>query len=306
MNEPEFDVDVSRDHRAEPMLEPESAVGTASPRSGLARYRRPAVLGLVAVALVAVGWSLVPGDNAPGSPEDVPLILAEDTPTKERPADPGGITIPNQDKLVYDLIEPTRQDGEVVERLLPPPEEPVVIAPLPAEPEAIDPAATADAIGEALDEPEETVAAVPEVPAEPEEGATEAAETLAEVAPAAGTDATAEAATETVSATFDETVDQAVAALEEEEADATSSRTWRVQIGAVKDETQVEPEWQRLKGKLGALVAGLALKVETADLGSGQGLYHRLQVGAFADRNGAEGLCTEFKARGVDCLVVRR
>jgi len=284
MNKPEFEGGVAPDRGADPMLEPDGAASPVSPRRAWTRYRRPALLGLAAVVLAVLGWSLVPGDDVPGSPEDVPLILAEDTPTKERPADPGGITIPNQGMHVYDLIEPTRQDGEVVERLLPPPEEPVAVALLPAQPESepIEPAATVDVIGEALEELE------------------------AAAAPAAGTDATAVASEDAEASSIDEKVDQTVAALKEDEADTTSSRTWRVQIGAVKDEAQLEPEWQRLKGKLGALVAGLALKVETADLGSGQGLYHRLQVGAFADRNGAEGLCTEFKAHGVDCLVVRR
>lgn len=300
MNKPEFDGGVAPDRGADPMLEPDGAASPVSPRRAWTRYRRPALLGLAAVVLAVLGWSLVPGDDVPGSPEDVPLILAEDTPTKERPADPGGITIPNQGMHVYDLIEPTRQDGEVVERLLPPPEEPVAVALLPAQPESepIEPAATVDAIGEALEKLEAAAA--------PAEGTADAADALAEVAPAAGTDATAVASEDAEASSIDEKVDQTVAALKEDEADTTSSRTWRVQIGAVKDEAQVEPEWQRLKGKLGALVAGLALKVETADLGSGQGLYHRLQVGAFADRNGAEGLCTEFKAHGVDCLVVRR
>jgi cell division septation protein DedD len=226
--------------------------------------------GLVAVAAVtaAVGWTLLgPGDIA-RTPEDVPLILAEDSPTKQRPAEPGGITIPDQDKLVYGLIDPTSQDGEVVERLLPPPEEPVAIEPVAPAPEAAT-------IGEALDESAD----------------------LAGVAPAAGTEPVAVPDAEPAGT---------LAAAVPDEAEPATNRTWRVQIGAVKDKAQVDPEWRRLKGKLGDLVAGLALTVETADLGSGQGLYHRLQIGAFAERTGAEALCTELKSLKVDCLVVRR
>lgn len=281
-----------------------AATGTEAPESpkGARRWAMPRgrtrVLGvlLVGTALAGLGWTLLGPSGAPVGPEDVPLVLAEDTPTKERPAEPGGITIPNQDTLVYGLIEPTRQDGEVVERLLPPPEEPLAIAPPPAEPVVVPQPEPESA-------PAATIGQVLEDTAEPTVEAADQAAELADVAPAAGTEEPAPP-----EATFEDEVGAAVSALEAEpaEPEPASSRIWRVQVGAVKDEAQVDPEWRRLKGKLGDLVSGLGLTVETADLGSGQGLYHRLQLGAFADRGGAEALCAELKARGVDCLVVRR
>ncbi len=235
------------------------------PRRRSSRDRALLVVGLAAVLGAGVLWVALPREQAVPSSDEVPLVKADPEPTKVRPEDPGGLAIPDQDKLVYGLIDPTAQDGEVVERLLPPPEEPVVVEPAAPEPVAEDALAGAATTAEA---------------GEP------APEALAEVAPGAG-------------------AEDVVAAIEPApEADA--GHLWRIQVGAVKELAQVDPEWARLKKKLGGLMAGLAITVETADLGSEQGLYHRLQVGAFAERDGAEVLCAEFKALKVDCLVVRR
>jgi len=53
----------------------------------------------------------------------VPVIRAEITPVKIKPADPGGMEVPDRDKLVYDRLN-GEGAGTNVERLLPPPETP--------------------------------------------------------------------------------------------------------------------------------------------------------------------------------------
>jgi hypothetical protein len=57
------------------------------------------------------------GDNAGSG--GVPLIRADERPTKVKPEQPGGMEIPDRDKLIYN---PTRK---VVEHLLAPPEKPM-------------------------------------------------------------------------------------------------------------------------------------------------------------------------------------
>ena len=67
--------------------------------------------------------------DAAGS--DAPLIRAVERPTKVKPERPGGMEIPDRDKLIYN---PTRS---VVEHLLPPPEKPMTRpAPPPSQTEA--------------------------------------------------------------------------------------------------------------------------------------------------------------------------
>src|SRR5207302_11081285 len=50
---------------------------------------------------------------------DVPLIRADEHPTKIKPQNPGGMEVPDRDKLIY------TQKRATVEHLLPPPEKPM-------------------------------------------------------------------------------------------------------------------------------------------------------------------------------------
>jgi len=87
-------------------------------------------LGLLVMALFGGGlWfayihqTRYSGGDVPG--DQVPLIRADERPTKVKPEQPGGMEIPDRDKLIYN---PSRK---VVEHLLPPPEKPM---PRPAPP----------------------------------------------------------------------------------------------------------------------------------------------------------------------------
>jgi cell division septation protein DedD len=51
---------------------------------------------------------------------DVPLIRADERPTKVKPEKPGGMEVPDRDKLIY------TQKRATVEHLLPPPEKPML------------------------------------------------------------------------------------------------------------------------------------------------------------------------------------
>ncbi len=88
-----------------------------------------AVTGLVFIGTVmwfAYRWISLPAVDTP------PLIQAEPTPYRVRPDNPGGTDFPHQDKLIYGRLAPTTE--RPVERLLPPPEEPVIIAPTYSQP----------------------------------------------------------------------------------------------------------------------------------------------------------------------------
>jgi hypothetical protein len=113
----------------------------ADPREDEAR---PRFRGLVAslVALVVIGvfagslWfayqqGIKRGGVITGA-ADVPLIRADDRPTKVRPEKPGGMEVPDRDKLIY------TQKRAAVEHLMPPPEKPM---PRPTAPSAAGPSA---------------------------------------------------------------------------------------------------------------------------------------------------------------------
>jgi len=82
------------------------------------------VLALLIMGLFSGGlwFAYVQGKRHAGSDAangDVPLIRADERPTKVKPEQPGGMEIPDQDKLIYN---PTRK---VVEHLLAPAEKPM-------------------------------------------------------------------------------------------------------------------------------------------------------------------------------------
>jgi hypothetical protein len=92
-----------------------------------------AALGMAAIFAAAAWYALQRSDMQPRVLAEVPLVRAELGPVKEKPEDPGGLKIPNQDKLVFERITPKPQ-GPKVEKLAPAPEEPIVKPPAPAAP----------------------------------------------------------------------------------------------------------------------------------------------------------------------------
>ncbi len=77
-------------------------------------------------AFAGVVWYAYDQGLRRGTETTAPLIKADARPTKVRPEQPGGLQVPNQDKLVYEAMRPGETSGAArVERLLPPPERPV-------------------------------------------------------------------------------------------------------------------------------------------------------------------------------------
>jgi len=81
---------------------------------------------LIALAGVgaALGWLQMGEGLLAEKPAEVPLIRAAVTPIKVRPESPGGMEIPDRDKLVYGRLS-TSSGPPPVERLLPEPEQPM-------------------------------------------------------------------------------------------------------------------------------------------------------------------------------------
>lgn len=78
---------------------------------------------VILVVASTVLWFLyrwVSGENS----NPPPIIPADTTPFKVRPENPGGMMIPYQDKLVYGRL--SQDASQPIERLLPPPEQPMI------------------------------------------------------------------------------------------------------------------------------------------------------------------------------------
>ena len=69
---------------------------------------------IIGVVIVAVGAWAIWGDYLTGGSSDtIPIVRAPIGPIKVRPDTPGGINIPNRDKLVYDRLEKKPQNAKL-------------------------------------------------------------------------------------------------------------------------------------------------------------------------------------------------
>jgi outer membrane biosynthesis protein TonB len=104
---------------------------------------RPRFRGVVAIAAALSVMAIFAGGlwfayhqglrHASVGAVDVPLIRADDRPTKVKPEKPGGMEVPDRDKLIY------TQKRAAVEHLLPPPEKPMPRpTPPPAHPARVE------------------------------------------------------------------------------------------------------------------------------------------------------------------------
>lgn len=282
----------------------------------------PVVLVLAAIgAFIGLVWWAYQAANRPETPAELPVVEAEPGDPKVRPESEGGMTVPNQDKLIYqELGQAGGQDaGEpTVERLLPPPEEPLD----PPAPPAPEPAQTAaDTAGLTPPPPPQEISPTlqPAEEGQPEPAETppaQAAETPAPTGDAAteqqaGAEQAAEPAPAPEQAPVPEAEPEQQAAApatppEEPEAPAPAAAGtgFRVQLAALKSEADARQAWARLQKAHADLLGGLQPTIQRADLGD-QGVFYRVQAGALPSREAAAALCDQLKAKDQACLVVK-
>jgi cell division septation protein DedD len=245
----------------------------------------------------------------------LPVIVADTTPLKSRPESPGGIEVLNQDVAVLNDSAPGPGKPQA-ERLLPPPETPQVAQ---AEaPQSLSVAEVENLLGPPLETaagpiedlvtpeqnqapaaPKIAAAILPETAAEPVlpepqveiQSETQAEAPLAPEPPAALPVAPSVAPSEPAAQ---------IAALPEAKAG-----DYVVQLAALRSMDSARPAWTQMQKSHLALLGDRELAIQQVDLGD-RGIFYRVQAGFFADRAGASELCNALKARGQDCLVVKR
>lgn len=286
-----------RPHQILPASEPELLGFDARRRSRRTRrLKGPALVGSGVLALGLITWSTC---GAPEIDDALPPIAAGppeagevgDAATQELTTESGAL-----EATTVEVEEPTLEDAPYGE-----PEavqETVATTPEPVQesaPGAPDPAQEADSaprelqLGPVLAGGEPDVAPEPAVPAaaaEPEPTALAAAP-VAEPLPTPAPPAASAPKTPLTP-----------------EARKALSGAYTLQLVSVRSSEDALRHWGTLKGKHPHLLAGLSPTVQRADLGA-KGVYHRLRVGPFADRESAASACEALQMRGGSCLVVR-
>lgn len=75
-----------------------------------------------------------------------------------------------------------------------------------------------------------------------------------------------------------------------------------VQVGAFRSNAEAAGYYDKLRARLGSVIANKSDHIQRADLGA-KGVYYRLQVGPFSSKEDATAYCNRLKANGQDCIV---
>jgi hypothetical protein len=210
------------------------------------------------------------GDGA----ADVPLIRADRRPMMVRPAEPGGLRIPDRNMLIYD------PGKRLAEHLLPPPEQPMARPTAAAARVGTPPTAAA---------PTNSAASASLVPA-PATGSAPAGVLAGQVAARpSGTPASSAAAAKPQDAAHG--------------TPSTKSGNVRLQLGSVRSASAARLEWDRIRKRNSDLLAALSANAVRADLG-GRGIYYRIETGPVGGL-AANRICGELKQRKIGCVIVR-
>jgi len=281
------------------------------------------------VVYVAYQQGLREGQRTPP-----PTIAAKPGPIRDKPADPGGLEEPYQDKFVLN-----GEDAGTDISLLQGPEEPVarplpVEEAIPEEPvdveESIRSAAAEPTIADLIDESRavDAGAALAVIDVEPDPVPVAEPMIIERARPPAPEPEPVAEEPEAVPLEVTrapEPVELAVVPDPEPEAPAQemraaapegdrtqvtgslnpSSGNWVVQVASVKgDEAQAQRRADSIGESYQSTLASLALEVKRADLGD-KGIYYRVRIGPFAEKSGANEICQKLKGEGQDCFVAK-
>lgn len=330
-------------HAADPIeaaLDAIDAEDGTAPRGALRRVL-PALAAIVALsAFGAVVWYAYSTGVREGSEVAAPL-LKPSGPSKIAPREPGGREILDQDKRVYGVIDRSAGDRRV-ERLLPPPEnplpppvaaQPTVAPPLPTPklavpklpppppsitaPATVPPPPTPVAKAPPIPKPVAKGPPVPKpaasVPPPPKPVASPAAKP--DLKPASKPDVAAApksavppppkpapAVAKAVPAP--KTAAPATAAPAAKTASRAPAKGYRVQIASLRSAEAARREWAKRVKQSGGTLAGLTLFIKRVDIPR-KGIYFRVQAGPLLDKTAARRVCDTLKRRKIGCLVVK-
>jgi cell division protein FtsN len=269
---------------------------------------------LVLAAFGGVVWLAYERGVASGRTEPR-LLTAEQGPAKVAPSSPGGTESPYKGLKVYDQPASNNEDADNEDTVVKPPQDetakpaPSVTAMKPVtEAPAARPAVTVQApaakpTAMALTQPPVLPAAKPVE--KPVAKPAPAPSVAATPKPAPATTVTAlpppakPKPVETAAAAPAETAPAAPAP-----AATASGGGYVLQIGAYKSQAEADDSWKTYQAKHSALLSGFSPNVKQVDLGD-KGVWYRLRVGGFSDKDAASALCDKLKADGGNCFLAK-
>ena len=239
---------------------------------------------LFAVLVSAFFWQADDADSQPV------VISGNDEPYKERPSEPGGMKIPDQDKMVYKRMRSDDMDINV-ESLFPEAEIPIE----PIVQKDSNPIPVSDSEGKVIGTPTF-------VPEEQEQMELEVISTR-QKAVKFDEVPEKESLVQKEPPLPEKTVQKAAQKTAPVETKA-DKKMWHVQLISLPSKTGAEKAWPQILKAHSALLSGLPHDVVSAEI-KGKGTFYRLRVGSFKTRNEAKSLCDKLKARKQDCSLTQ-
>lgn len=245
------------------------------------------------------------------------VVTAPEGPYKVKPADPGGVQVPYQDREVYNRIA-SNKNGDLqpgVERLLPEVETPVdrdaapglvdkndivvttkdgpAVAKTTEDLQLTDPfAAAKETEVEFTVQGQKIGAEATPVPVKSQEPAPARSTVVAPAPPPAST-----------LDTLVHSVNKPTAAGGPAQPQAVAVEGPRVQLAAVKTSAEADQELKRIKRVMPGAISGVTVKKVKGPVGKGQG--YRLVATGFADATSAQKFCKKSKELGVKCMLIK-
>lgn len=240
---------------------------------------------------------------------DLPLIKAETGAFGMRPETPGGMDVPNQDKLIYERL---RENDDVrVEKLLPAPEKPY----FPPEEEIVEKSADETSSDQAAKNEKEN----DETPTSLEVASTtmidengERVEVMFRTIPetqAQGQVEKVRAENEEKKQAKQEKNTEVSKSSKEKETVKKEEKTvlkerFAVQLVSTKSKESSESEWKRLSKKHAEILKDLPHSI--SEIKTSSAVFFRLRAGDFETREKAAPVCEKLKAKKQECLVVKQ
>ncbi len=303
-----------------PQTPPEPHPAYAEEGGGMFSKIMPMILVIIAIgSLGGLGWYAYQQSIHPVGTDELPVITAKPEPYKIKPDNPGGMYIPDQDKMVYNTIssippKPVESEEEVKKPL--PAETPVDRSAIEVT-KGKDILVEAEEEGESAKEEKDTVKEIAELPQrkekvvetnmkEEEQEEKIEAEEKKPIAPAPKPEAvkiTSKNISQTAKPMSVKTTTTPSIPQPKSMAAKGALAGYKIQLGAYRSPAALEEDWQRLKKRFPKVLGSLRYAMQKADLGS-KGLFYRLQAGPLKSADAAKAACKQLIAANQGCFVV--
>jgi hypothetical protein len=253
------------------------------------------------VGFIVLAWYAYYSGSQSLKEDELVVVEADKAPIKEKPADPGGMKFPNQDKTIFDNFSGAAGNQPKVERVMPMPEEPIA--------KNLDNSETVSWVNDKLQDNKKPVAN--DVTLEAAPVASEAPAAIKQVDPMPK-NITGDIGIKTYAAKpvvedkasevkLVPPVEKKAVAVQKPEPKPAAGGKAKVQLGAYHSEKEAKDAFAKIQKKFSEL-AGKTPTVVKADLGE-KGIFYRLRVGGLAGAPEAKALCQKLSAGGQACMV---